>query len=93
MPSTKDTKSFLRNFARVARRLIAVPVDQDEVLSPDAFAAIGRSVSTPADGAASVEDALVAIGLLELESAPRSLITGSLYLAGAVLAANGTVPG
>jgi dihydrofolate synthase/folylpolyglutamate synthase len=30
---------------------------------------------------------------LELEPPPRVLITGSLYLAGDVLAANGTPPG
>jgi dihydrofolate synthase/folylpolyglutamate synthase len=93
MLSTKDTEGFLRNFAGLARRLIAVPVDADKGLSPDAIAAIARSVGIPADGAASVEDALVAIGTLELEAAPRILITGSLYLAGAVLAQNGTLPG
>ena len=93
MLSTKDSEGFLRNFAGLARRLIAVPVDQDKGLSPDAVAAIARSVGIPADGAASVEDALAAIGLLELEPAPRILITGSLYLAGAVLAQNGTLPG
>jgi dihydrofolate synthase/folylpolyglutamate synthase len=93
MLSTKDTEGFLRNFAGLARRLIAVPIGQDKGLAPDAIAAVARTVGIPADGAASVEDALVAIGLLELEPAPRILITGSLYLAGAVLAANGTVPG
>ncbi|HEX4556397.1 MAG TPA: folylpolyglutamate synthase/dihydrofolate synthase family protein [Xanthobacteraceae bacterium] len=93
MLSTKDTEGFLRNFAGLARRLIAVPVDADKGLAPDAIAAIARSVGIPADGAASVEDALVAIGTLELEAPPRILITGSLYLAGAVLAANGTLPG
>src|SRR5258707_14638181 len=86
MLSTKDTEGFLRNFAGLARRLIAVPVAADKGLSPDAVAAIARSVGIPADGAASVEDALAAIGLLELEPAPRILITGSLYLAGGGLA-------
>jgi dihydrofolate synthase/folylpolyglutamate synthase len=93
MLSTKDTEGFLRNFAGLARRLIAVPVDADKGLSPDAVAAVARSVGIPADGAASVEDALAAIGTLELSPAPRILITGSLYLAGAVLAQNGTPPG
>ncbi len=93
MLSTKDAEGFLRNFAGLARRLIAVPLDQDKGLAPDAIAAIARSVGIPAAGAASVEDALLAIGTLELSPAPRILITGSLYLAGAVLAANGTPPG
>ncbi len=36
--------------------------------------------------------ALDAVGKLELDPAPRILITGSLYLAGEVLKANGTLP-
>jgi dihydrofolate synthase / folylpolyglutamate synthase len=44
----------------------------------------------PADAAPSIEEALQAIGNLGFEPPPRVLITGSLYLAGEVLAANGT---
>jgi dihydrofolate synthase/folylpolyglutamate synthase len=44
----------------------------------------------PADAAPSVEDALTKIGVLAFDPPPRILITGSLYLAGEVLAANGT---
>ena len=36
--------------------------------------------------------ALDVAGKLDFEPAPRVLITGSLYLAGEVLAANGTPP-
>jgi dihydrofolate synthase/folylpolyglutamate synthase len=39
-----------------------------------------------------VESALTVAGNLDLHPAPRVLITGSLYLAGEVLAANGTPP-
>jgi dihydrofolate synthase/folylpolyglutamate synthase len=39
-----------------------------------------------------VESAIDLAGKLELEPSPRILITGSLYLAGEVLAANGTPP-
>jgi dihydrofolate synthase/folylpolyglutamate synthase len=39
-----------------------------------------------------VETALTIAGKLDLHPAPRVLITGSLYLAGEVLAANGTLP-
>ena len=42
--------------------------------------------------AASIEEALAAIGELGFDPPPRILITGSLYLAGEVLAANGTEP-
>jgi dihydrofolate synthase/folylpolyglutamate synthase len=46
----------------------------------------------PADAADSIEDAFAAIGRLGFDPPPRILITGSLYLAGEVLAANGTAP-
>jgi dihydrofolate synthase/folylpolyglutamate synthase len=44
----------------------------------------------PADAAESIEDALSKIVALGFDPPPRILITGSLYLAGEVLAANGT---
>jgi dihydrofolate synthase/folylpolyglutamate synthase len=40
-----------------------------------------------------VEAALRSLARLAYEVAPRILITGSLYLAGHVLSANGTPPG
>jgi dihydrofolate synthase/folylpolyglutamate synthase len=92
MLATKDLEGFLRNFAGLARRLIAVPIRQEKGLSADAVAATARAVGIPADAAESVEDALVRIGRLDLAPPPRILVTGSLYLAGEVLAANGTVP-
>jgi dihydrofolate synthase/folylpolyglutamate synthase len=93
MLSTKDAEGFLRNFAGLARALIAVPIGQDKGLAPEALAATARRVGITAQAAPSVEEALEMVCALELEPAPRLLITGSLYLAGAVLAANGTLPG
>ena len=46
----------------------------------------------PADASRSIEDALAAISLLGFDPPPRILITGSLYLAGEVLVANGMEP-
>src|SRR5690242_17534392 len=92
MLSTKDHEGFLRNFAGLARALIAVPVGQEKGLSPDALAASARSFGIAAQSAADIEDALAAVGDLDLAPPPRILITGSLYLAGDVLAANGTPP-
>jgi dihydrofolate synthase/folylpolyglutamate synthase len=43
--------------------------------------------------AGSVEAALCSIAKLAYETPPRILIAGSLYLAGHVLAINGTPPG
>jgi dihydrofolate synthase/folylpolyglutamate synthase len=93
MLSTKDAEGFLRNFAGLARALIAVPIGQDKALVPDALAAVARQVGITAQSAPGIEEALEMVCALELEPAPRLLITGSLYLAGEVLAANGTLPG
>lgn len=93
MLSTKDHEGFLRNFAGLARALIAVPLGQDKGLAPDALAAAARRFGIVAQSAGSIEDALAAAGELGLEPPPRILVTGSLYLAGDVLAANGTPPG
>ena len=92
MLSTKDHVGFLRNFAGLARAMIAIPIGQEKGLSPDALAASARSFGIAAQSAADIEDALAAVGELGLTPAPRILITGSLYLAGDVLAANGTPP-
>jgi dihydrofolate synthase / folylpolyglutamate synthase len=93
MLSTKDCESFLKNFAGLARRVVAVPVPHQEKSFPAAvIAEAARAVGIPAQSAGDVETALEAIGRFGLEPAPRILIAGSLYLAGAVLSANGTPP-
>jgi dihydrofolate synthase/folylpolyglutamate synthase len=93
MLSSKDAEGFLRNFAGLARALIAVPIGQEKGIAPEALAATARRVGLTAQSAPSVEEALEMVCALELEPPPRVLITGSLYLAGAVLAENGTLPG
>jgi dihydrofolate synthase / folylpolyglutamate synthase len=93
MLSSKDPEAFLRNFTGLARRVIAVPIpDQKNGLPPEMVADTARSVGISAASRGSIAAALEAVGKLELDPPPRILITGSLYLAGAVLAANGTVP-
>jgi dihydrofolate synthase / folylpolyglutamate synthase len=93
MLSTKDSDGFLRNFAGLARRVIAVPIlGQEKGLPPEMIAEVVRRAGIPAGRAASIEQALAATGELDLEAPPRILITGSLYLAGEVLALNGTLP-
>jgi dihydrofolate synthase / folylpolyglutamate synthase len=92
MLSTKDTAGFLHNFTGLARRLIAVPVHQDKGQPAAAIAEVARSVGLAADVAETIEAALARIAELDIEASPRILVTGSLYLAGEVLAANGTPP-
>jgi dihydrofolate synthase/folylpolyglutamate synthase len=92
MLSTKDAEGFLRNFTGLARRVITVPIHQDKALPAATLADIARGIGIPALARDDVESALVTIGKLELAPAPRVLITGSLYLAGEVLDANGTPP-
>ena len=92
MLTTKDCQGFLKNFAGLARRVVAVPIPrQEKTLSADSVADAAKAVGIPAQCGADVDDALGAIAALGL-SPPRVLITGSLYLAGEVLAQNGTPP-
>jgi dihydrofolate synthase/folylpolyglutamate synthase len=92
MLATKDVDGFLRNFTGLARRLIAVPIASDKSLPPEAIAQAARAIGIAAEPATGITTAFAAIAALGLSPPPRILITGSLYLAGEVLAANGTVP-
>ena len=92
MLTTKDLQGFLRHFAGLARRIIAVPIHQEKALSPHAIASAAREIGIPGDLSESIQSALAGVARLDLETTPRILITGSLYLAGEVLAQNGTLP-
>ncbi len=93
MLQTKDCEGFLRNFAGLTRLLFAVPIpNQDKSMAAQDLRDAAKRAGIPAQDAASVEAALEAIGKLGLSPAPRIVITGSLYLAGEVLKANGTLP-
>jgi len=92
MLSTKDCVGFLKNFSGLARRVIAVPIRQDNTVPAAELAGVAENVGIPALARDDIESAIDAAGKLDLDPAPRILITGSLYLAGEVLAANGTPP-
>jgi dihydrofolate synthase / folylpolyglutamate synthase len=92
MLATKDCDGFLRNFSGLTRRVIGVPIHQERTLPPAAIAAAAQRVGIPADFAASLETALAAIATLDVAPGPRIMVTGSLYLAGELLAANQTPP-
>jgi dihydrofolate synthase/folylpolyglutamate synthase len=92
MLSTKDSEGFLKNFSGLARRVITVPIHQDKTVPAAELAEIAAGVGIPSLARDTLESAIMVAGKLDLEPAPRILITGSLYLAGEVLAANGTPP-
>jgi dihydrofolate synthase/folylpolyglutamate synthase len=92
MLASKDLDGFLRNFTGLARRLIAVPIASEKSLPAETIALTAQAIGIAAETSAGIPAALAAIAAMDLSPPPRILITGSLYLAGQALAANGTVP-
>jgi dihydrofolate synthase/folylpolyglutamate synthase len=93
MLANKDSSGFLKNFTGLVRRIVTVPIPQQEnTLSAVALADVARAIGLPAQASPDIETALAAIASFDLDQHPRILITGSLYLAGAALALNGTPP-
>src|SRR4051794_7721261 len=93
MMADKDASAFLVNFSGLTRHIIAVPIpDHDNAMSPDTLADAARKLVMRVEISSGVEAALRSLTRLAYEVPPRILITGSLYLAGHVLAVNGTLP-
>jgi dihydrofolate synthase/folylpolyglutamate synthase len=93
MMANKDAGAFLANFAGLTRHIIAVPIpDRDNAMPPDRLADAARALGMRVETSSGIEAALRSLTRLAYEIPPRILITGSLYLAGPVLAANGTLP-
>jgi dihydrofolate synthase/folylpolyglutamate synthase len=94
MMGNKDAGAFLANFAGLTRHIIAVQIpDRDNAMPPDRLVDAARPLGMRVEISANVEAALRSLARLAYEVPPRILITGSLYLAGHVLSANGTPPG
>jgi dihydrofolate synthase / folylpolyglutamate synthase len=94
MMANKDAETFLANFAGLTRHIVAVTIpDRDNAMPLDPLMDVARSLGMRVESAVSIEAALRSLARLAYEVPPRILITGSLYLAGHVLAANGTLPG
>jgi dihydrofolate synthase / folylpolyglutamate synthase len=94
MMANKDAVAFLANFAGLTRHIIAVQIpDRDGAMPPDRLADAARQLGMRVEISDSVEAALRSLARLAYEVPPRILVTGSLYLAGHVLSANGSAPG
>ncbi|HXI06549.1 MAG: bifunctional folylpolyglutamate synthase/dihydrofolate synthase [Bradyrhizobium sp.] len=94
MMGNKDARGFLANFAGQTRHIIAVAIpDTDNAMPPDRLADAARQLGMRVEIADGVAAALRSLAKLAYETPPRILIAGSLYLAGHVLALNGTPPG
>jgi dihydrofolate synthase/folylpolyglutamate synthase len=93
MLGTKDADAFLRHFLGLAREVIAVPIPGQVAARPaEEIVAIAHRVGFGASAAPNVEAALASLHDYVWDRPPRVLVCGSLYLAGDVLAANGTPP-
>jgi dihydrofolate synthase/folylpolyglutamate synthase len=92
MLDTKDSDGFLDAFRGLAEHVHAVPIAHAEhSRGAEEVATIARRVGIAATAHRDVAAALGAISATA-GPPPRVLITGSLYLAGEVLALNGTLP-
>lgn len=93
MPRTKDPHVFLKAFRGLTQEVLAVPIEEEGYgRDPADIATIAREEGIEAAHLASVEAAARFLSAREWRVPPRVLITGSLHLAGEVLAANGTPP-
>lgn len=95
MLDTKDQIAFFEAFKGMVRHVYTVPITTSDAGTPnDALAAKAITAGLSAEPVTSVENALMLLRDTweSSETAPRILLCGSLYHAGAALAINGTVP-
>ena len=93
MLDTKDAGGFFKPFAGRATAVYAVPIAGHATHAPDVLVARAREAGLPGVAAGDVADALTAIARsADRARPPVVLVTGSLHLAGAALAANGQPP-
>jgi dihydrofolate synthase/folylpolyglutamate synthase len=95
MINTKDQTGYFRAFHGMVRHVYTVPVSLSDAGVPNTELALrAEEAGLSAEPVASVANALKLLRDTwhDDEAPPRILIGGSLYLAGAVLAENGTPP-
>lgn len=92
MLTTKSAEDFLARFSGIARYVFGVSPPGEASRPASEIVSAARKVDIQAEAAQGVLDALDRVKNLKLSAPPRVLITGSLYLAGEVLAENETPP-
>ncbi|MGF9566351.1 folylpolyglutamate synthase/dihydrofolate synthase family protein [Neorhizobium sp. JUb45] len=95
MINTKEPVGYFRAFSDIAEYVFTVPIrGSDSMIDPVILAHSAFDAGLVAEPSLSVVDALKEISQRQMpeEVPPRILIGGSLYLAGTVLAENGTAP-
>jgi dihydrofolate synthase/folylpolyglutamate synthase len=85
--AAKDPAGMLEPFVRVVERVHTVPIPDHACFSPEDLAEIAAGLGFSGEAHEDVEQAVASI-----PAEARVLIFGSLYLAGAVLAANDQLP-
>ncbi|MER8791658.1 bifunctional folylpolyglutamate synthase/dihydrofolate synthase [Mesorhizobium sp. M0983] len=93
MINTKDQSGYFRAFKGLVRHVYTVPVSTSDAGVPnDELATRAIEAGLSAEPVSSVANALMLLRDTWDGPPPRILVGGSLYLAGAVLAENGTPP-
>jgi dihydrofolate synthase/folylpolyglutamate synthase len=93
MLGTKDSAAFLEAFRGLASEVIAVPIPSQKVArAPEEVASLAEKAGLTARISSGFEAALREVAIRQWPTPPRLLMTGSLYLAGEILSANGTPP-
>lgn len=92
MLNTKSADDFLMRFEGIARHVFGVSPPGEASRPSSEIVAAANSAGIEAEETSGLLDALARVNDLNLATPPRVLITGSLYLAGEVLAANETPP-
>lgn len=91
MLANKNAAGLLAPLADIAASFTAIPVPEHEHHAPEALADVARQLGIARVGTAA--NPVASLGALAQAGRPRLvLFLGSLYLAGAVLAANGDLP-
>nr|WP_294847866.1 folylpolyglutamate synthase/dihydrofolate synthase family protein [uncultured Sphingomonas sp.] len=85
--TSKDSTGVLAPFRGLANHVACLPIPDHDSRKPGDLVEIAKALGLPASAHSTIPNALAAI-----DRPARVLIYGSLYLAGAALALNGTIP-